>query len=262
MSAARSFAMVEAQGGVLSPSSANQYLNCSAKWRYRHIDRLPDPKTGALLQGSCVHKAVETNFRDKLETGRDLPLAGIRALYREAWAKLAPETEFRDDEDAGELAAQGEALTVKFVDEAAPSIEPAAVELAVRGNIGGVPVRGYIDLLDVHGRIIDLKTAAKRPSGIPPDHRFQIATYRLLLPQASGEATLFTLTKTKTPQVVPDPFTVEPHDLVQVERMYPVVQSAIRAGVFVPNRSSHMCSRKYCAFWRSCQREFGGEVSG
>jgi hypothetical protein len=41
---------------------------------------------------------------------------------------------------------------------------------------------------------------------------------------------------------------------------YPLVQRAIRTGLFLPNRSNYMCSRKYCAFWRPCQNEFGGEV--
>ena len=46
----------------------------------------------------------------------------------------------------------------------------------------------------------------------------------------------------------------------EIERMYPLVQQAIRTGLFLPNRSNYMCSRKYCAFWRACQNEFGGEV--
>jgi hypothetical protein len=36
--------------------------------------------------------------------------------------------------------------------EGAPSIQPAAVELEVGGEIAGVKVRGFIDLLDVDGR--------------------------------------------------------------------------------------------------------------
>jgi len=54
---------------------------------------------------------------------------------------------------------------------------------------------------------------------------------------------------------------VQDCDVAETERMYPLVQSAIRADVFLPNRGSKFCSRKYCAFWRACQNEFGGEVS-
>lgn len=40
---------------------------------------------------------------------------------------------------------------------AAPLSKPAR-------PIGGVSIRGYVDLLDVDGRVIDLKTAKKTPS--------------------------------------------------------------------------------------------------
>jgi hypothetical protein len=36
----------------------------------------------------------------------------------------------------------------------------------VLGEIGGVKVRGYIDIVAVDGSIINVKTTAKRPSGI------------------------------------------------------------------------------------------------
>jgi hypothetical protein len=37
------------------------------------------------------------------------------------------------------------------------------VELPVEGVIAGVRVQGIVDLLDTEGRIIDCKTAARRP---------------------------------------------------------------------------------------------------
>src|ERR1019366_7620088 len=55
---------------------------------------------------------------------------------------------FRDDENPQELAATGEALVVKYMDYLAPTIDPAVVELRVEGEIGGVKVRGWIDLLE------------------------------------------------------------------------------------------------------------------
>lgn len=84
------------------------------------------------------------------------------------------------------------------MEEAAPSIEPAAVELDVEGKIGGVKVLGKVDLIDTDGRVVDVKTSARRPSGIAPDYAFQLATYRQIAPGANGEARLNTLVKTKT----------------------------------------------------------------
>ena len=36
-----------------------------------------------------------------------------------------------------------------YVDQAAPAVEPAAIELHVTGEIGRVSVQGYVDVLDV-----------------------------------------------------------------------------------------------------------------
>jgi hypothetical protein len=72
-----------APGDVLSPSGASQFLGCGFKWFCRHVLKLSDPKTGALLQGSCVHAALEENFRQKIETKEDLPTAGVKAIYAE-----------------------------------------------------------------------------------------------------------------------------------------------------------------------------------
>lgn len=249
---------------------ASQYLSCGFKWFCRHVLRLPDPKTGALLQGSCVHAALGENFAQKIETRRDLRATGVQAIYRDCWGTLVKETEFRDDEEPDTLKAEGEALTLKYLDEKAPSVEPTAVELPVAGVIGGVRVRGFIDLLDTSGRIIDIKTAARKPSRIKTpqgeqyevssDYRFQVATYRQLEPRASGVARVDTLVKSKVPALVDQEITIDEADITATEKLYPLVQRGIRGGFFQPNRSHFMCSRKYCAFWRTCEREFGGRV--
>ena len=280
---AHSFVMLERPGDVLSPSGASGYLSCGAKWAYRHIQHLPDPPTGALSLGTAVHVAIGANFEQKMETKQDLPAAGVAAIYTEAWDLLtkgeypgrngrppALPTEFRADEEPAELKAQGLALTLKYLDEACPEIQPAAVELRVEGSIGAVHVRGYIDLLDTTGRVIDLKTAAKSLSldkatsqyEVSNDYRFQVATYSQICPYASGEARVDTLVKTKTPKLVQQVVSVEEAYVQQTMRMYPVVQLAIRAGQFLPNRQSYMCSRHYCSFWRQCQADFGGKVDG
>jgi hypothetical protein len=46
------------------------------------------------------------------------------------------------------------------------SARPPSLEQQVLGELGGVKIRGYIDIADVDGNIIDVKTTAKRPFGI------------------------------------------------------------------------------------------------
>lgn len=115
-------------------------------------------------------------------------------------------------------------------------------------------------MLDVNGQILDIKTAARRPSSIEPEHRFQIATYAQLTPGASGEARIDTLVKTKTPGLVTQSFTITDHDVLATRELYPLAQTVMRSELYMPNRMSMNCSRRNCPFWRCCEQEWGGEV--
>ena len=121
-------------------------------------------------------------------------------------------------------------------------------------------VAGYIDLLDVHGCVIDIKTAKARPSSIHPMHRFQVATYRYLTKLAQGSGRIDTLVKTKSPQLMQQPFVVTEQELRAIHTIYPVAQALMRGDVHLPNRQSMLCSRRHCAYWRHCEQKWGGEV--
>jgi hypothetical protein len=247
-------------GEVLSPTQVRCFMDCQARWWFKYGLKFADPPNGNLALGRAVHAALADNFGQKVETYEDLPLAGVLALFREAWANERDQIEFRDDEDPSQLAAAGEALVSKYMDEVAPTIEPAAVELHVEGVINGVRVHGFIDLLDVDGRIIDIKTAKASPSGIEPMNRFQVATYAQLAPNASGKGRLDTLVKTKTPKIVSQCFEITERDVKATQTIYALAQRAMRSELYMPNRLSIMCSRSNCAYWRNCEREWGGEV--
>ena len=204
---------------------------------------------------------AEAFFHAKLE-GASPDADDLQASFDEAWDRAAAEAAFGADEDVDLLKRQAALLTRTYLDEVAPEIEPAALELPVHGIIGGVPVRGFVDLLDTSGRIIDLKTAARKPTGLSTDYAFQLATYRQLCRAATGQARVDTLVATKTPQVVTQEYTVSPADVKMTEKVYPLVREAMREGIYLPNRTSNLCSYKHCAFAATCEAEFGGHVKG
>jgi CRISPR/Cas system-associated exonuclease Cas4 (RecB family) len=162
-------------------------------------------------------------------------------------------------EDVEGLKASGLQLAGKYLREAAPSIQPLAVEVPVCGEIAGVRVRGIVDILDADGRIIDVKTASRKPSKISGDHAFQLATYTALLdPSVSGETRIDSLVSTKDPQLVQIEHTPGKSGRRLVERMYPLVAEGIANGLFIPNRASTLCS--YCPYRSECEAEYGGAI--
>jgi hypothetical protein len=246
---------------VLSPTQVSSVMDCPYRWYAKYALEIPDVQSSNLALGKAVHAAIlNGNMTQKVETKVDLPIAGVIAIFREAWAIESDQTEFRADENRTELGRCGELLVGKYMDEAAPHIEPAAVELPVEGMIGGVQVRGFVDLLDVNGRVIDIKTAKARPSIIEPMAKFQVATYRALTPGATGKGMIQTLVKTKTPRLVNQSFLVNDEELRATETIYPTAQALMRGGIFLPNRRSMLCSRRCCSFWGHCESEWGGVV--
>ena len=208
----------------------------------------------------CHTSRLELNFREKLETHEDLDTAGVVMLFRDAWMEQVGQTQFTKNEAQRDVRRLGEKLVAKYMDEIAPKVEPAAVELDVQGEISGVPVRGRVDLLDIDGRLIDIKTASRRPSWVSPDYAFQLATYRQLTPGASGEVRIDSLVKTANPQIVQQSYTLGEADLRATQVLFPMVQEAMGSGMYCPNRQSLLCSQKHCSFWKQCETEFGGRV--
>jgi len=249
----------ETLGGMLSPSQANLFLNCSAKWWFKHGLSLPDPKGGRQVRGLAAHKVVEHWYKLQLQ-GEVVEVDSLEEVYEAAWEFQSAGAQFSNDDDIEDLKRSGARLLRKYLDEVAPSIKPAKVEQHVTGSIAGVPVQGFIDLVDVDGRIIDCKFAEKSPSGITPDYAFQLATYRQLQPGANGKARLDTLVNNKTPKLVTIEYEVSVADQLLTQNLYPRVREGIREGLYFPNRGSNMCSRKYCNFCDACEKEFGGKV--
>ena len=96
--------------------------------------------------------------------------------------------------------------------------------------------------------------------GIAHDHRLQLTSYVMITPGATGVCRLDTVTKGRTVRLIHKSFAVAEHDRKYAETIYPMVQESVRDGIFLPRRNSPLCSRRYCGFWRTCEREYGGVV--
>jgi hypothetical protein len=240
-------------GEVLSPSQVGTFLDCSAKYWYKHGLGLPDPAGASAVRGQVVHRTIADWFRVKRDGGE-------LVAFDDTWEQAAAGAVWHAGEDPAVTKQQAATLVMLYVNEAGHAIEPAEIEKPVAGTIAGVPVRGIIDVLDVDGRVIDLKTSGRKPSTVAPDFAFQVGTYVALEAKASGAARIDTLVAKKEPELIT--LTVESGaaDRRMVERLYPHVREGIREGLFFPNRKSTYCSRRHCNFWQECEAEFGGKV--
>ncbi len=249
----------------LSPSRAHDFLQCPLLFRFRVVDRLPEPTSEAAARGTLVHSVLEHLF--------DLPAAertleAARQLLRPRWAALcersAPYAELFTDEAAREAwLATAEALLVTYFTLEDPSrLEPRARELKVSADLeGGPQLRGVIDRVDVapNGwvRVVDYKTGRSPRAGFEGDALFQMRFYayvvwrtrgvlpRMLQLEYLGDGTVVRHEPTEAEMA-----TLES----RVRSIWAGVQDTARSGDWRP-RASKLCD--WCSFRELCPA-FGG----
>src|SRR4030095_37742 len=205
-----------------------------------------------MVRGTAVHALVAHAARAKM-AGYELEMDGLADTWDAVWEESAASGAFQEDEDVAELKASGAVLARKYLDEALPALDPIAVEVPVSGTIAGVAVRGIADLVDRSGCVIDIKTSSRRPSGLSGDHALQLATYSALIPETTSTR-IDTLVSTKSPPVGTIEHTPGPAGRKLVEKIYPLVAEGIAGGLYVPNRSSTLCSKRSCPYADACER--------
>jgi putative RecB family exonuclease len=173
----------------LSPSRAGDFLNCPLLYRFRVIDRLPEPPSPAAARGTLVHAVLERLF-DEPAALRTPQTA--QALLAPQWERLIteePELAGLFDDDAqlsAWLAEASDMLDRYFTLEDPTRLEPRHREHAVEAVLeSGLLLRGYIDRLDVAAggeiRIVDYKTGTAPKEAYEARALFQMKFYAVVL---------------------------------------------------------------------------------
>ena len=172
---------------ALSPSRASDYTQCPLLYRFRAIDRLPEPKTVAQVRGTLVHAVLE-HMHDLPREERTYP-AAVKMIKPE-WATMVEK-----DADLSQLISPDKELEF-FVEarslikgyfqmENPQGFDAADTEMYVNTVLpNGVPVRGFIDRVDVapggQVRVVDYKTGKKPSPRYSHDAQFQMRFYALV----------------------------------------------------------------------------------
>ena len=178
---------------ALSPSRANDFAQCPLLFRFRVVDRLPEPPSAAATRGTLVHAVLERLF-DAPAGGRTLEHA--HALLPEEWAALqVAHPEYADlfgtDDDAAWLTTAAELLCTYFSLEDPNRLEPAARELFVEAQLENGPLlRGIVDRIDEAPdgslRVVDYKTGKSPRQGYEASALFQMRFYGLVIWRTRG----------------------------------------------------------------------------
>ena len=258
--------------GALSPSRAGDFMTCPLLYRFRTLDRLPEPPSPDAVRGTLVHQVLEDLF--------DVPAAGrtpehARDLLVPAWEQLIeaePELAemFTGDTGSGHddtafdrwLTSARDVLDRYFTLEDPRLLEPAERELYVEALLDSrLLLRGFIDRLDVAPdgriRVVDYKSGRAPSEAWEGKALFQMKFYALVIWRTRGVVPamlqLVYLGNGELLRYVPDE-----QDLLATERKVEAIWRAIQRATedrdWRPHRSR---SCDWCSFREICP-EWGG----
>lgn len=136
----------------LSPSSARDFKACPRLFKYRTVDRLPEPVGAAAARGSLVHAVLERLFAEPAP-GRTPGRA--EALLDALWHEVKDEPEIRPDgvsaeEEDAWLAHAKRLLLNLFRLEDPRTLTASKLEWWVEYELPEIQLRGIIDRLEEH----------------------------------------------------------------------------------------------------------------
>jgi putative RecB family exonuclease len=178
----------------LSPSRASDFMTCPLRYRFRVIDKLPEPPSAPAARGTLVHAVLERLF--ELPPQEREPAAAA-ALLEPAWEHVVssdPELASLVDGEGGLaewFAAAQELLRGYYALEDPRRLRPAARELLVEHELeSGLRLRGYVDRLDEAPsgdlRVVDYKTGRRPGPQYERSALFQMKFYALVLWRTRG----------------------------------------------------------------------------
>lgn len=176
----------------LSPSSAAVFSQCPRRWRYKYVDRLPDPSSQAALVGTFAHRVLELLCG---LPGPERTPERAKTVARDAW----PEFELDEDYAALELNDDQSrafrwqawlAIAGLWDIEDPAEVDVVSTEQKVKVELETVPFVGIVDRVD---RIDGDLVVSDYKSGTLPGYRWrqdkiqQVMLYAAALQASTGE---------------------------------------------------------------------------
>ena len=175
-----------------SPSSAGTYRQCPRRWRFRYVQKLPDPPGEPALLGTFAHRVLELLCGDP---AAERTIERARELARQVWPETAESLDFQalQLDDASQRDFRWRAWTAiqgLWSLEDPADVEVRATEQKVSANLDGVPFFGIVDRLDADadGLVITDYKSGKAPRERDRSKSLdQVLLYAAAVEDSSGE---------------------------------------------------------------------------
>lgn len=270
----------------LSISQVNMYLRCPRQYKFRYVDDHKRPPAVPAAMGSSGHAALETTHHHIVDHDVPAPTEQVLDAFADKWAEISELIEDWEGEKPGQVKDVGIALVRIYNETLAPHVRPQVGKDNVRGIekkfeivVGGIPMLGYIDLIDSNADIafsqeeLAMIQQTMGPKWVAEDLRTAVTDFKFrgkTAPQAevdgSLQLTLYSLAtgvyavrfdqmiKTKVPKITRAKSVRTKKDHLWLQHIVREVAEAISKGAFPPcDPTNWICSPKWCGYFHMCR---------
>ena len=183
--------MSEEKSLRLSPSAVSEYENCPQLYKYRKIDKLPEPPSLDAERGTLIHTILQDLF--EFPSQERTPQTAIDLLPSRWAAQLADKPTLLEmiSSEKEWLDRASSLLQTYFTLENPSTFEATHREMHLEDDFdSGIYLHGYVDRLDIaptgEVRIVDYKTGKSPRAGWEEKALFQLRVYALLYWKNTG----------------------------------------------------------------------------
>lgn len=267
--------------GQWSKTKLHALDSCGYKFFRAYVLGERRPPTGAMAFGRAWDGLCDGFYGEKLKSGRSLAPKDAQELFRGAFDVEADLVADWAGADMGEMVDEGAALALAWW-PVGNEVQPVSVQEAFRVDLADAQGRPYVltGRLDAIARTqssgtegplfgLDDKTSGRKWGQRELWSAVDALAYSVGLDEAfgieaAGAFTYHVAVRKKVPevQVISRPITQADRDgfLRYVAMQRQRAMDSYRSGTWTPNRQDKLCSRRWCAWWQECEREWGGRV--
>ena len=261
---------------AFSYSQYTAYKICARAYEYKYIEKAEMPNYAPLVRGVAVHAGIEHMLRKKMagEVGSlEEALAVAEDRFEEAAQTVIDWGPDEDDSptDPEKIKNQVRDMIRVFAQEGYSKINPIGIEEGFAKLVGGVPMIGFIDLIDLQPAIditgmsakdailvpkktviVDFKTTTKVWGKTQLRKNPQLTLYCDV--KGTPHARVDLLVNTKKVKFVQAETERTPTDIAVLTEDLQETTDLIKKGVFAKCAvDSWCCDPKHCSWWDKCR---------
>lgn len=276
----------------MSNSQVEMYLRCPRQYYFRYVCDHKRPPGVAMSLGTGAHGAVELTHHHIVDHDVPAPTEMVLDRFADSFEKAAEEIEDQTWEAEGVTPGAVKDVGIRLVKlynetwahKVKPQVlinekgkEERGIEKKFQVDVAGVPMLGFIDLIDTNDAytvseverklmqdkgqdvpesmrtvVSDFKTRAKSASQTEADCSLQLTLYSYAMKIPAVRYDL--LLKQKVPKFKRVSALRQTQDHLWLKEVVHGVASAISMGAFPPcNPGDWVCSEKWCGFHSRCR---------